>query len=125
GGLLRVGRREPAAALRPDARAVARPLRDAPGRGGAALRRALRADLATLPGGLDRRLPHRLAAALPGGVRPRAVERRAVDARRPLPAVSARSRPIVGVMGSGEERHDALAAPLGRWIARQGCHLLT
>jgi uncharacterized protein (TIGR00725 family) len=28
-------------------------------------------------------------------------------------------------MGSGEERHDALAAPLGRWIARQGCHLLT
>jgi len=39
--------------------------------------------------------------------------------------VSARSRLIVGVMGSGEERHDALAAPLGRWIARQGHHLLT
>jgi uncharacterized protein (TIGR00725 family) len=39
--------------------------------------------------------------------------------------VSARGRLVVGVMGSGEERHDALAAPLGRWIARQGYHLLT
>lgn len=28
-------------------------------------------------------------------------------------------------MGSGVERHDALAGPLGRWIARRGCHLLT
>jgi uncharacterized protein (TIGR00725 family) len=28
-------------------------------------------------------------------------------------------------MGSGVERHDALAAPLGRWIARHGYHLLT
>ena len=34
-------------------------------------------------------------------------------------------RPIIGVMGSGLERHDALAVPLGRWIARQGFHLLT
>lgn len=34
-------------------------------------------------------------------------------------------RIIVGVMGSGVERHDALAVPLGRWIARQGVHLLT
>jgi uncharacterized protein (TIGR00725 family) len=39
--------------------------------------------------------------------------------------VSARRRLIVGVMGSGEERHDALAAPVGRWIAREGHHLLT
>ena len=34
-------------------------------------------------------------------------------------------RPIVGVMGSGAERHDALAAPVGRWLAQQGVHLLT
>lgn len=34
-------------------------------------------------------------------------------------------RLIVGVMGSGVERHDDLAAPLGRWIARGGYHLLT
>jgi len=33
--------------------------------------------------------------------------------------------PIVGVMGSGVERHDALAAPVGRWLAEQGVHLLT
>jgi len=28
-------------------------------------------------------------------------------------------------MGSGDTRHDTLAVPLGRWIARQGFHLLT
>jgi len=28
-------------------------------------------------------------------------------------------------MGSGAERHDALAAPVGRWLAQQGVHLLT
>jgi uncharacterized protein (TIGR00725 family) len=28
-------------------------------------------------------------------------------------------------MGSGAERHDALAAPLGCWLAAQGVHLLT
>jgi uncharacterized protein (TIGR00725 family) len=28
-------------------------------------------------------------------------------------------------MGSGTERHDALALPLGRWIAERGFHLLT
>jgi len=39
--------------------------------------------------------------------------------------VSARRRLIVGVMGSGEEGHDSLAAPLGRWIAGAGHHLLT
>jgi uncharacterized protein (TIGR00725 family) len=39
--------------------------------------------------------------------------------------VSTRTRLIVGVMGSGEERHEALAAPVGRWIAREGHHLLT
>jgi len=33
--------------------------------------------------------------------------------------------PVVGVMGSGSERHDALAKPLGRLIAELGVHLLT
>ncbi len=33
--------------------------------------------------------------------------------------------PIVGVMGSGAEPHEELAAPLGAWIARSGFHLLT
>ncbi len=28
-------------------------------------------------------------------------------------------------MGSGVERHDALAAPVGRWLASEGVHLLT
>jgi uncharacterized protein (TIGR00725 family) len=36
-----------------------------------------------------------------------------------------RRRPVVGVMGSGVERHDALAGAVGTWIARQGFHLLT
>ncbi len=34
-------------------------------------------------------------------------------------------RRIIGVMGSGVERHEALAVPLGRWIAERGFHLLT
>jgi uncharacterized protein (TIGR00725 family) len=34
-------------------------------------------------------------------------------------------RLIVGVMGSGTQRHEALALPLGRWIAEHGFHLLT
>ena len=34
-------------------------------------------------------------------------------------------RPIIGVMGSGVDRHDELAVPLGRWIAECGHHLLT
>jgi uncharacterized protein (TIGR00725 family) len=34
-------------------------------------------------------------------------------------------RLIVGVMGSGAQRHDALASPLGCWLAAQGVHLLT
>ena len=34
-------------------------------------------------------------------------------------------RPIVGVMGSGAESHEDLAAPLGRAIAGNGWHLLT
>jgi uncharacterized protein (TIGR00725 family) len=34
-------------------------------------------------------------------------------------------RPIIGVMGSGVDRHDELAGPLGRWIAECGHHLLT
>ncbi len=38
---------------------------------------------------------------------------------------SAERLPIVGVMGSGGEEHDDLAAPLGAWLARAGVHLLT
>lgn len=34
-------------------------------------------------------------------------------------------RPIIGVMGSGQEPHIDRARPLGRWLARQGFHLLT
>ena len=34
-------------------------------------------------------------------------------------------RPVVGVMGSGTERWDDFAGPLGTWLAGQGCHLLT
>ena len=34
-------------------------------------------------------------------------------------------RPIVGVMGSGQREHAATAAPLGRFLAEQGYHLLT
>ena len=34
-------------------------------------------------------------------------------------------QPGVGVMGSGRDPHDDLAAPLGRWIAERGFHLLT
>jgi uncharacterized protein (TIGR00725 family) len=33
--------------------------------------------------------------------------------------------PVVGVMGSGREPHEELAAPLGDWIARSGFHLVT
>ena len=33
--------------------------------------------------------------------------------------------PIVGVMGSGAHEHNDKAAPLGRWLAEAGCHLLT
>ena len=34
-------------------------------------------------------------------------------------------RPIVGVMGSGDSPCESRADPLGRWLARQGVHLLT
>ena len=34
-------------------------------------------------------------------------------------------RPVIGVMGSGQEAHAARAEPLGRWLAGRGCHLLT
>lgn len=34
-------------------------------------------------------------------------------------------RPIIGVMGSGREAHEALAAPLGVLLATRGVHLLT
>lgn len=43
-----------------------------------------------------------------------------VGPRRP-----SRALPVVGVMGSGSAEHDDLAAPLGRWLARRGVHLLT
>ena len=36
-----------------------------------------------------------------------------------------RRHPVIGVMGSGVERHDTLAGAVGTWIARQGFHLLT
>jgi uncharacterized protein (TIGR00725 family) len=36
-----------------------------------------------------------------------------------------RSRPLVGVMGSGKSEHAALAEPLGTWLACEGVHLLT
>ena len=36
-----------------------------------------------------------------------------------------RRRPVIGVMGSGFDRHDTLAGAVGTWIARQGFHLLT
>ena len=34
-------------------------------------------------------------------------------------------RRIVGVLGSGSERHEKLARPAGETVARLGCHLLT
>src|SRR5262245_37123732 len=34
-------------------------------------------------------------------------------------------RRVIGVMGSGVERHEDVALPLGRWIAGRGFHLLT
>lgn len=33
--------------------------------------------------------------------------------------------PIVGVIGSGTDRHEDLAGPLGTWLASEGVHLLT
>ena len=33
--------------------------------------------------------------------------------------------PIVGVMGSGSSPHAERAAPIGRWLAELGVHLLT
>ena len=34
-------------------------------------------------------------------------------------------RPIIGVMGSHADRHADQAAAIGRWLAREGVHLLT
>ncbi len=45
--------------------------------------------------------------------------------RRPGQVPVVERRPIVGVMGSGVESHEDLAAPLGRAIAANGWHLLT
>ena len=36
-----------------------------------------------------------------------------------------RRRPVVGVMGSSSRAYEDLAAPLGRWLAAFGVHLLT
>jgi predicted Rossmann-fold nucleotide-binding protein len=36
-----------------------------------------------------------------------------------------RRRPVVGVMGSSTQAFEDLAAPLGRWLASAGVHLLT
>jgi predicted Rossmann-fold nucleotide-binding protein len=36
-----------------------------------------------------------------------------------------RRRPVVGVMGSSSRAYEDLAAPLGRWLASVGVHLLT
>src|SRR5262245_59979865 len=41
------------------------------------------------------------------------------------PKSSVRRRPIVGVMGSGSGSHSTASAEIGRWLARQGVHLLT
>ena len=41
------------------------------------------------------------------------------------PVASAVRIPVVGVFGSGDEAHAALAAPLGRFLAGAGVHLLT
>lgn len=40
-------------------------------------------------------------------------------------AGASRRLPIVGVMGSGSEGHEARATPVGRWLAQAGVHLLT
>ncbi|MEW6379682.1 MAG: molybdenum cofactor carrier protein [bacterium] len=34
-------------------------------------------------------------------------------------------RTIIGVIGSGRERHEELASPLGVWLGQHGYHLLT
>ena len=46
-------------------------------------------------------------------------------ARRAPRSAGVRRMPIVGVMGSGAQGHNDLAAPLGRAIAENGWHLLT
>ena len=33
-------------------------------------------------------------------------------------------RKIVAVIGSGKERHEAISAPLGKWLAEKGYHLI-
>jgi uncharacterized protein (TIGR00725 family) len=39
--------------------------------------------------------------------------------------VGSTRRPVVGVMGSSSEAYEEVAAPLGRWLASTGAHLLT
>src|SRR5690606_26023348 len=96
------GRREPAPALRAHARALAGALRGAPRGGAPALRRALRAHVAALPGRLDRLLPDRIDPADPGAARATARRCAPLDARRPLhEPVMARERCDVLVVGGG------------------------
>ena len=33
-------------------------------------------------------------------------------------------KPLIGVIGSGTQAHNQLSAPLGKWIAESGCHLI-
>ena len=63
--------REPAAALREDARALAAPVRRRVRTGARDVRRAVRAGMAALPGRVAGRVHHRLHAAVSGGVRSR------------------------------------------------------
>src|SRR5207249_3278857 len=42
-----------------------------------------------------------------------------------LPAGGVMGRPLIAVMGSGNEEHAELAEPLGRWLAESGYDLLT
>jgi predicted Rossmann-fold nucleotide-binding protein len=35
-----------------------------------------------------------------------------------------KKRPLVGVIGSGTEKHSHLSVPLGQWLAKQDCHLI-
>jgi uncharacterized protein (TIGR00725 family) len=51
---------------------------------------------------------------------------RGSDGGRSEPKASeVRRLAVVGVMGSGREEHVERAEPLGRWLAREGVHLLT
>src|SRR6185369_7193267 len=77
--LLGARRREPENTLRKDRVALAAALRAPRRYRRPHVRRPFRARLAALPRRHDRRLPRRHYAALPGRLRPRPLQRRAVD----------------------------------------------